>query len=288
MSTMTVDLQRLRDALAACAETAARTLPADHGLAAAPPPDGGQPPESLIPGSDARVVSVTLAGDLAGTLLLLVSAGLADAIERGPIGDQYLVDAVGATLDDTVMALARSLGIVLRLESPQEIEPGIAFGDAAGGVAGVPLLDGQRHVASLAVLLDAPARDQAQHDPERADAPAAAGPAAAAIADAQAHTFEALAPGVADAPSRRSLNLLRDVEMGVTAELGRTRMTVRQLLGLVPGSVIELDRAAGSPVDLLVNGTLIARGEVVVVDEEFGIRISEIVGQDPDEPRPRR
>jgi flagellar motor switch protein FliN/FliY len=65
--------------------------------------------------------------------------------------------------------------------------------------------------------------------------------------------------------------------MGVTAELGRRRMTVRELLALTPGTVIELDRAAGSPVDVLVNGTLIARGEVVVIDEEFGIRIVEIV-----------
>jgi flagellar motor switch protein FliN/FliY len=69
--------------------------------------------------------------------------------------------------------------------------------------------------------------------------------------------------------------------MGVTAELGRTRMTVRDLLSLTPGSVVELDRAAGSPVDVLVNGTLIARGEVVVIDEEFGIRISEIIGTRP-------
>ena len=66
--------------------------------------------------------------------------------------------------------------------------------------------------------------------------------------------------------------------MGVTAELGRRRMTVRDLLSLTPGAVIELDRAAGSPVDVLVNGTLVARGEVVVIDEEFGVRISEIIG----------
>jgi flagellar motor switch protein FliN len=73
------------------------------------------------------------------------------------------------------------------------------------------------------------------------------------------------------------LDLLRNVEMEVTAELGSTRMTVRELLSLTPGHIVELNRSAGSPVDLLVNGTLIARGEVVVVDEEFGIRISEIV-----------
>jgi flagellar motor switch protein FliN/FliY len=73
--------------------------------------------------------------------------------------------------------------------------------------------------------------------------------------------------------------VLADVEMGVTAELGRCRMTVRELLSITPGAVIDLDRAAGAPVDVLVNGTLIARGEVVVVDEEFGIRISELVGR---------
>ncbi|CCG01782.1 flagellar motor switch protein FliN [Blastococcus saxobsidens] len=76
---------------------------------------------------------------------------------------------------------------------------------------------------------------------------------------------------------RGSLELLRHVAMEVTVEIGRTRMTVQELLSLHPGEVVELDRAASAPADLLVNGTLIARGEVVVVDEDFGLRISEIV-----------
>jgi flagellar motor switch protein FliN len=80
----------------------------------------------------------------------------------------------------------------------------------------------------------------------------------------------------------RALSVIRSVEMNVTAELGRSTMTVRELLELTPGSVIELDRAAGSPVDLLVNGTIIARGEVVVIDEEYGIRVSEIIGSPDD------
>jgi flagellar motor switch protein FliN/FliY len=79
-----------------------------------------------------------------------------------------------------------------------------------------------------------------------------------------------------------SLKLIKDVEMDITVELGRTKMAVRNILSLVPGSVIELDRAAGAPVDLLVNGTLIGRGEVVVIDEEFGVRISEIIGRTED------
>ncbi|QZN86150.1 flagellar motor switch protein FliN [Cellulomonas sp. C5510] len=86
-------------------------------------------------------------------------------------------------------------------------------------------------------------------------------------------------PGV---PTQRaSLQVLYDVEMTLTAELGRTKLPVRQVLELTPGAVLELDRAAGSPADVMVNGRLIARGEVVVIDEEFGIRITEIArGED--------
>lgn len=102
-----------------------------------------------------------------------------------------------------------------------------------------------------------------------------------------AHEFEALDTTTVGLGAR-SLALLNDVEMGVTAELGRTRLLVKDILALTPGSVIELNRAAGSPIDVLVNGTLIARGEVVVIDEEFGIRISEIVGYDPDPSKVRR
>jgi len=92
--------------------------------------------------------------------------------------------------------------------------------------------------------------------------------------------FQQLSGGDIDAVETRRMHLLRDVEMGVSVELGRTRMTVRELLALAPGAIVELDKAAGAPVDLLVNGTLMARGEVVVIDEEFAVRISEIVTPD--------
>ena len=86
-----------------------------------------------------------------------------------------------------------------------------------------------------------------------------------------------MTPISAGAP--RGIEMLHGVDMEVTVELGRARMTVRDLLALTPGNVLELDRAAGSPADLLVNGRLIARGEVVVVDEDFGLRITEILGE---------
>ncbi|MBI6545837.1 MAG: flagellar motor switch phosphatase FliY [Cyanobacteria bacterium NC_groundwater_1444_Ag_S-0.65um_54_12] len=73
------------------------------------------------------------------------------------------------------------------------------------------------------------------------------------------------------------LDLILDVPLKVTVELGRTRMQIRDVLELGKGSVVELDKLAGEPVDLLVNGKLIARGEVVVIDENFGIRVTDIV-----------
>lgn len=81
---------------------------------------------------------------------------------------------------------------------------------------------------------------------------------------------------------RANLRMLYDVEMTLTAEIGRTRLPVRQVLELAPGAVLELDRTAGSPADVMVNGRLVARGEVVVVDEAYGIRVTEIVpGTEP-------
>jgi flagellar motor switch protein FliN/FliY len=106
--------------------------------------------------------------------------------------------------------------------------------------------------------------------------------------DVAPHEFGDLSRVGGAATDSKHLSLLYDVEMGVTAELGRARMLVRDVLSLSPGSVIELDRAAGSPVDVLVNGTLIARGEVVVIDEEFGIRVTEIIGYAAAEGKGRR
>ncbi|MEJ5228609.1 MAG: flagellar motor switch protein FliN, partial [Pseudothermotoga sp.] len=73
------------------------------------------------------------------------------------------------------------------------------------------------------------------------------------------------------------LELLLDVPLKVVVELGRAKMTLKQVLEMNVGSLIELDKLTGEPVDILVNGRLIARGEVVVVDENFGVRITEIV-----------
>lgn len=85
-----------------------------------------------------------------------------------------------------------------------------------------------------------------------------------------------LADTTAPAPNE-NINMLLDVEMDVSIELGKTELSIKRILDLSPGSIIELDRMAGEPVDLMVNNKVVAKGEVVVVDENFGIRIVSLV-----------
>jgi flagellar motor switch protein FliN/FliY len=82
-----------------------------------------------------------------------------------------------------------------------------------------------------------------------------------------------------NAEEPRRLDLLMDVPLDLSVELGRARMTIQDLLGLGPGSVIELDKIAGEALDILVNDRLVARGEAVVVNDKFGVRITDIVSQ---------
>jgi flagellar motor switch protein FliN len=75
----------------------------------------------------------------------------------------------------------------------------------------------------------------------------------------------------------RRLDMLLDVPLDVSVELGRCRMTIQDLLALGPGAVVELDKVAGEPLDILINDRLVARGEAVVVNDMFGVRITDIV-----------
>ena len=168
---------------------------------------------------------------------------VASAVERA---------LASAAVRPALEAAARTFGPVV-LDPGQLMEPTVALSAIAAkaDAVAVPLLDGGVVHAVIALALnpwpvDTPPTGMAS----RGDSPAVI---------------------------RSGLDMLHDVEMEVSAELGRTRMSVRELLSLSPGAIVELDRAAGSPADLLVNGRLIARGEVVVVDENFGIRITEIV-----------
>jgi flagellar motor switch protein FliN/FliY len=100
---------------------------------------------------------------------------------------------------------------------------------------------------------------------------------AAAVARAQ---FSDLGPNAAGGGGQEmNLQLILDVAVTLALEVGRAKMSVRDLLQLAPGAVVELDRLAGEPLDVLVNGVRIARGEVVVVNEKFGIRLTDVVSE---------
>ncbi len=92
--------------------------------------------------------------------------------------------------------------------------------------------------------------------------------------------FGELGAGAAAAAGREmNINLILDVAVTLSLEVGRAKMSVRDLLQLAPGAIVELDRLAGEPLDVLVNGVRIARGEVVVVNDKFGIRLTDVVSQ---------
>ena len=100
----------------------------------------------------------------------------------------------------------------------------------------------------------------------------------ASAPEAESAKFQELVPeGGAEESSDIHLDSILDVPVTISMEIGRTRINIRNLLQLNQGSVVELDRLAGEPMDVLVNGTLIAQGEVVVVNEKFGIRLTDVI-----------
>lgn len=100
-------------------------------------------------------------------------------------------------------------------------------------------------------------------------------PLSEAFAEAAGDVFQPLTGGAESANS--DINMIMDIPVQLSVELGRTRLTIKNILQLGQGSVVELDGLAGEPMDIFVNGYLIAQGEVVVVDEKYGIRVTDII-----------
>jgi flagellar motor switch protein FliN/FliY len=91
--------------------------------------------------------------------------------------------------------------------------------------------------------------------------------------------FTPFTPMMSGVPQPENIDLLMDVPLEVTVELGRTSKSIKEILDFSPGTIIELNRLAGEPIDVLVNGKFVAKGEVVVMEEAFGIRVTEIIKQ---------
>lgn len=262
---------------ATAAEALAAILPASEQLECGTPQPGTEHVTAIF----ASAVIADLGGAISGRVGVLVSEELTAALSSSPMGQLDLAAAVQPALD----AAAVALGGTAQAGRTVALEDVVA--DMGGDFTAVPLLGSTILAAvlvpdsTLEVAAAAPAAAAASAA-GAAPAPAPAPVAAPAVAE---HTLPPVpAPPVEGnvrsiATGRRGIEMLHGVEMEVTVELGRTRMAVRELLALTPGAVLALDRAAGSPADLLVNGRLIARGEVVVVDEDFGLRITEILDQ---------
>ena len=248
------------EALAAAAGAACEALPAAVEWSGQTV-DG---PAPTAPGAGAQAVAATLPG--LGRLVLAVAAPLAQEVQVGPPPAEDLLDGLRAALT----AAAGAFGVAASALVDYGVVDVARLAPGAGEEAhGLLLIDGDTHRATLSFVA-----------PSTVAAAAAAGVADHEFAPLPAPTGSGRTGSAARNTLGGPIELLHDVEMGVTVELGRTRMLVRDILDLSPGSVIELDRAAGAPIDVLVNGTLIARGEVVVIDEEFGIRITEVIGYD--------
>ena len=89
--------------------------------------------------------------------------------------------------------------------------------------------------------------------------------------------FQTFTQGMSPVLQSENIDLIMDVPLDVTVELGRTSKSIQEILDFTPGTIIELNKIAGEPIDILVNGKYVAKGEVVVIEESFGVRITEII-----------
>ena len=252
---MTVDQRAVDQRAVAAAQACAASLPSSQTLSAGE----ARPVQPDVAAGFASAVVCEIGGANTGTVAVLVGQELVDALAGSPMGGLDLAAAVQPALDAGVAALGGAAQGARRAAVEDVV--GILAGPGNERLVTVPL----RGTSVVAALL--------MPESTLGRALALTGTGASAPSGAVGAAVHPISQG------RRGLELLHGVEMEVTVELGRTRMTVRDLLALAPGAVLALDRAAGSPADLLVNGRLIARGEVVVIDEDFGLRLTEILDQ---------
>jgi flagellar motor switch protein FliN/FliY len=264
------------DLALAAASAAAAVLPSVEPLMAA----GAQPGNEHVTAAFSGAAIAELEGPRPGRIAVLVGDELTEALASSPLEGLDLAAATQPALD----AVAATLGAAARAARTVELD--LVVSDLGAEFTVVPLI-GAGIAASILIqdhLLAAPSQPAGTPAPAATVAAADAAPVAAPPTPPVAEPVEiphsnpaGPATGSVTPLPRRGIEMLHGVDMEVTVELGRTRMTVRDLLALTTGAVLELDRAAGSPADLLVNGRLIARGEVVVVDEDFGLRVTEII-----------
>lgn len=238
-------------------------------------------PDGFVP-----VGSFELLGTTRRSIAAALDPSLGTAIGETEVTAAGLAPALLEAVDGALSAVVgEGIGLGAATDLPDEDELLLVrFGLATGAgeppavgvvlaLAGAARTEFATHLVALKALADAPspaAPAAPPPAPVRAPEPEAE---RAAIRPAQ---FTELASMPA-AGGRQSIELLLGVNLQVTVEIGRARLPIREVLSLTPGSIVELDKLAGEKVDVLVNGHQIATGEVVVVDENFGVRITEVV-----------
>ncbi|MCL6450688.1 MAG: flagellar motor switch protein FliN [Acetobacteraceae bacterium] len=259
-------------------------------VAAPPPWSGGQGKEEWVVGR-AAIAKREAAGREAVLAVLPLQDGLmlADLISGGDGAAlaaglaEVQADTLGEALSQAVLAWAPALGLSSARQGPALEWLGLEVMDAGSveqrlaerwTVAAIPWsLDGGSSGRVYLALEDGVLECSRSAEEEVGGEGAAAAQARPVVNPAR---FPALSPTTATGP-RHSIDILVDVPLQLTVELGRSTRRIKDILSLGPGAVIELDKLAGEAVDVLVNGKLIAKGEVVVIDENFGVRITDII-----------
>jgi flagellar motor switch protein FliN/FliY len=239
--------------------TATLASAAEHLVASLPVPGlrvlGQVGPDAVAGPADAAVVAASLVGPHPADLVLV-------ALDTGFVAEAGGGPAASATvvLRPAFERAAAALGDGV-LSELVDGDPSGVLSDPEGAVF-FEISDGAAPFGWLAVR-------------RAPGAPATGAPAPSVAGVATGSVAASLAGGASALDGR--LRRIQDVEMALTVEIGRTRMSVRNALSLEPGAVVELDRSAGAPVDVLLNGRRIALGEVVVVDQDYAVRISRIL-----------
>lgn len=258
---MTVTMEQAT--VAELAQSAASSLAAQLGIEVA----AGVPTTAGSPAADGsasnEVVALRLqvvVGDTDSGLVMVVPAS---GLPAAGADAAQLVAALGAGLGE---GLSRLTGTPAQVGNSEPAPPA----DGTGLSYEFDLAAGAETI-KIQWVVEAPL-GSLMSDGDPVDPPVAEGPSVAPA------TLPELSPAVAGGRARE-LQLLADVPMNVSVEVGRGSLQVRELLSLVQGSIVELDRVVGSPVDVLVNGTLVAHGDIVLVGDDLGVRITEIVEQ---------
>lgn len=211
--------------------------------------------------SSVAMAVASVEGSINGSMMIALLPGASPDIASS----EALVGELAGAVDAIAQVLDSDLSDPVAASGVPTIAPDVS----------VALMAGDAVIGGVLLFLAAPTPEAPAAE---AEAPAAA-PAAPAAAPAPA---PAAAPAAPAAPrtTGKPIDALAGVEMEVTIEVGRTRLPVGELLQLQPGQVVELDREVGAPLDMFINGTLLARGEIVIIDDQFGFRVTSVVSQD--------